>query len=411
MNTREMLKVIWRRKNWLFRKRGWRKSLNLIGATKDFALKRETTSSMPAVVKIDISPICNLSCTMCVHADPNGSDRIDQQVFAAGHKMTVEQYSRIIDEIKDKTLSVTLYTWGDPMTHPDLDEMCRITTDAGLQTHISTNFSFNLPDRRIRRIVDSGLTHLTVCVDGLSQEKYQRTRVGGRIDWVLRNLERVCKVRDELGQEFPLVEVQFIKFQHNVDELEAARELCLKMGVNQFTDYWGDLHNLADLMPDQYDIIRPKPKDRLPHCYWPHFSTVIKYNGDVIPCCDHRAAAQHIPGSPDARPLGNVFETSLTEVWNSQSYRDARRFTSNPALVEHDERLQNHFCDGCRFLFDTKVEEQAMRMADQFKIEEIYTLTSKGRPLRLPQEQTAIGVKSGNGKGPVTTPAEVVSNR
>ncbi len=391
MNTREMLKVIWRRKSWLFRKRGFKKSLNLAVATKDFALKRETTSSMPAVVKIDISPICNLSCTMCVHADPNGSDRIDQQVFAAGHKMTVEQYTRIIDEIKDRALSVTLYTWGDPMTHPDLDELCRITTDADLQTHISTNFSFNLPDRRIRSIVESGLTHLTVCVDGLSQEKYQRTRVGGRIDWVLRNLERVCKVRKELGQEYPLVEVQFIKYQHNVDELEEAEKLVLGMGVDQFTHYWGDLHNLADLMPDQYEVVRPKPRESLPHCYWPHFSTVIKYNGDVIPCCDHRAAAQHIPDSPDARVMGNVFETSLTEVWNSQSYQDARRFTSDPTRSKAEERLQNHFCDGCRFLFDTKVEEQSMRMADEYQFEEIYTLNARGRPVRRPAAQTGLG--------------------
>ena len=387
MNARQLIKTTWRRRSWLFNGLGPRKILNLMEATRDFVLKRETTSALPAVVKIDISPICNLSCTMCIHADPNGSEFLERQVFARDHRMTIEQYTRIIEQIRHRTASVSLYTWGDPLTHPELPEMCRIAADAGLQVHISTNFSFKLSDDRIRTLVESGLSHLTVCVDGLSQENYQRTRVGGRIEWVLSNLERTCRFRSELERDVPLVEVQYIKYRHNVHEEEPARRLCQGFGVDEFCSFWGALHNLADIMPENVPTIRPKPNGLLPGCYWPHFSTVIKYNGDVIPCCEHRAAAQHAPGL-DARVLGNVFDDGLEAVWNGDAYRKTRRLVSNPERSETEPELKKNFCDGCFVIFDTEIAKPR-RWASDHDFDELYTQTEGKRPRRRPKSLTA----------------------
>jgi MoaA/NifB/PqqE/SkfB family radical SAM enzyme len=388
MNARQLIRTTWRRRSWLFGKLSPRKILNLLEATRDFTLNRETTSALPAVVKIDISPICNLSCTMCIHADPNGSEFLDRQVFAPGHRMTIPRYTEIIQQIRHRTASVSLYTWGDPLTHPDLAEMCRIASDAGLQVHISTNYSFKLGDDRIRSLVASGLSHLTVCVDGLSQENYEKTRVGGRIDWVLANLERSCRFRKELGRSTPLVEVQYIKYRHNVHEEEPARRLCSEFGVDEFCSFWGALHNLSDIMPENVPTLRPKPNRLLPGCYWPHFSTVIKYNGDVIPCCEHRGASQHAQGL-DARVLGNVFESGLETVWNGEAYRMARRLVSNPERSRTEPKLRQSFCDGCFVIFDTQIAE-SRRWANEHDYEAIYELDERGRPRRRPKNATGL---------------------
>jgi MoaA/NifB/PqqE/SkfB family radical SAM enzyme len=302
--------------------------------------------------------------------------------------MTVEQFRKIIEQLEGRTATVSLYTWGDPLTHPDLDAMCRIAHDAGLQVHISTNLSFKLSDERVRSLVESGLTHLTVCVDGLSQEKYERTRVGGRIDWVLDNLRRVLAARRSLGRAFPKVEVQYIKFQHNVDELDAARRLTEELGVEQFADFWGALHNYADREPEHYEILAPKPKRALPQCYWPHFSMVVKYNGDVIPCCEHRMAAQHMVGG-DARVFGNVFRDGVANVWNGEAYRQARRIVSDPGVVKTDPALRQHFCDGCFVIFDTGIKHTA-RWANEFRWEDLYRRDERGRVVRRPKAETGL---------------------
>jgi MoaA/NifB/PqqE/SkfB family radical SAM enzyme len=388
MNLRQLLETTYRRRDWLFRRLTARKLWNLGVASLDFALKREQVSAKPAFVKIDISPICNLRCTVCVHADPNGSALLEKQVFAPEHKMSPEQFQRVIDAVKDTATAVSLYTWGDPMTHPDLPRLCRIAADAGLQVHVSTNYSFKLSDARVRELVNSGLTHLTVCVDGLSQEKYEKTRVGGRIAWVLDNLERTLKLRDAKS---PLVEVQFIKYQHNLDEVDAARALCERLGVDQFSSFWGALHNYADREPDQYAIRGPKKNRALPGCFWPHFSIVVKWNGDVIPCCEHRMAAQHAPGA-DARVFGNVFETPLLEIWNGAHYQASRRLVSNPERASAEPALKKNFCDGCFVIFETGIDETSGKWADRVRWEEVYdpAKSRPGHPVRRPRAQTGL---------------------
>jgi MoaA/NifB/PqqE/SkfB family radical SAM enzyme len=380
LDTKLLINAVTRRRAWLFGRMDARRALNLAGATKDFALKRETLRALPAMVKIDISPLCNLRCTACVHADPNGHPTLEKQVFEPKHKMTVDQFQRIIDQIGSRATSVSLYYLGDPMVHPDLDRMCRIAADAGLQVHISTNFSFGLKDDRIRSIVQSGLSHLTVCIDGLTQDKYQRTRVGGNIGRVVNNLRRVAAVRKELGQKYPLIEVQYIMFQHNLEEVEKAKALCDELGVEQFSTFWGDLHNWTDRDPGNFEVIGPRPAKALPHCYWPYFSTVIKYNGDVIPCCTHRQGMQYAPGA-DSRVFGNVFDKDLAEIWNSPEYRQARRIVSDPTRSESEPALKNHFCDACPILFETTRNESA-HWADRSSFEDLYVLNEKGKPIR-----------------------------
>lgn len=388
MNAQRLIETTWRRRDWLFRRLGPSKLLNLVRASIAFGLKRETTPAMPAVVKIDITPVCNLSCTMCIHADVNGSEHIASQNFSPRHHMSIERFTEIIDQLEGKAASVSLYTWGDPLAHPELATLCRIASDAKLQTHISTNFSFKLSDEKIHELVDSGLSHLTICVDGLTQENYERTRVGGRIDWVLHNLERVCDRRRAKGATLPLVEVQYIKYQHNLHEEQAARELCEKFGVNQFSTFWGALHNLADVMPDNLETYNPKPDATLPGCFWPHYSMVIKYNGDVIPCCEHRGAAQHVPGG-DQRTLGNVFKTSIAEVWNSPAYQATRRLVNNPTGADDDPDTKCNYCRDCFVIYDTNIAEKR-RWANHHRFEDIFDKEDSKRPVRKPGRVTGL---------------------
>jgi MoaA/NifB/PqqE/SkfB family radical SAM enzyme len=378
-HIRMLIMGVKRRQGWFLEQLTLRKFFNMLVGGLQFALKSERMVALPTAVKIDISPMCNLSCTVCVHADPNGDPALEKQEFHPQHRMSVEQFRAIIKQIRGRASAVSLYYVGDPLVHPDLDEMCTIAKDAGLNVHISTNFSFALTDARIRRMVKSGLTHLTVCVDGLSQKKYEMTRVGGRIDRVLNNLERVCTFRNEMGLEYPKVEVQYIKFKHNVDEVEPARRKMEQIGIDQFTEFWGDLGNYVDRDPEYFEVIRPREKRRLPLCYWPHNSIVIKYNGDVIPCCSFRTGHQYT-SVDDPRVFGNIFKTSLQEVWNSEAYRRARRIVNNPQAADRDPVTKDHFCYGCAAVYET-TDRTTSYMSWNVNWEDHYEMGPHGRPV------------------------------
>lgn len=384
-----LVRSLKRRLSWFVGNLTARRLTNLVTASAQCVLKRERVASQPVFLRIDISPLCNLKCTICVHADANGNPDLEKQDFRSSQRMTLQQYRRIIDEIKDTATGVSLYYLGDPLLHPDVDEMCRIGSAARLNVHYSTNFSFALSDARIRRIVTSGLTHLTVCVDGLSQEKYSMTRVGGRIDWVLSNLRRVCQYRKTLGRQEPLIEVQYIKYQHNLDELEEARRLLLGLGVDQVHELWGGLHNYTDRDPGNYTVFAPKKDRWLSRCHWPWFFMQLKYNGDVIPCCCFRLGHQYTR-TDDPRCLGNVFETSVSQVWNSVAYQEVRRLVSSPRLAASDPSLQSNFCEACPRLFDTDYTQKTCRLGKDHSFQELYTIGVNGRPTRRASAQSSV---------------------
>jgi MoaA/NifB/PqqE/SkfB family radical SAM enzyme len=299
------------------------------------------SSRWPLALKIDISPACNLKCVSCIHAEPGNDELLCRQQFS-NKRMNVRQFRAIVDEVQGHVSAVSLYYLGDPFAHPDVDEMCAAASKAGLNVHLSTNFSFRLSDARIQEIIKSGASHLTVCVDGFSQETYQRTRIGGHLPWVLSNLERLCSARRVLHRNTPKVEVQFLKYRHNTHELAAARSWLKRIGVDSIVDRWGMVNNCVDLDPSRYRVLAPRPSKPLPLCPWPYNSMLIRYDGEVLPCCNHRLGTQYIEPMT-GWGLGNVFASGVREVWHSASYRRLRRIVCAPVR----ELSQGDFCFGC----------------------------------------------------------------
>lgn len=373
---------VMRRRAWITDHLTPRKAANLALAAGQWALKQERMRAWPVVAKVDISPLCNLHCTVCVHALPSAGTGplLPRQVFRREHRMPVERYREIAAQLAGRTAAVSLYYLGDPLMHPHLEEICDATREAGLNSHVSTNFSFDLPDERLRALLASGLTHLTVCVDGLSQATYGRTRVGGRIDRVLDNLDRLMRLRRESGATYPRVEVQYVKFQHNVGELEAARARFMQAGVDQFTEFWGSLYNYTDFDDGRVQVAGPLPPRRVPRCLWPHFALVVRYDGDVIPCCNFRSGVQYVPGA-DRRTLGNVFEQGVWEVWNGAAYQDLRRLTADPRRAAREPALASTFCEGCPELYESDHARHVLR-ADNHAWEELYEHDPRGRVAR-----------------------------
>jgi MoaA/NifB/PqqE/SkfB family radical SAM enzyme len=343
-----------RRQSWLLDGMTPRKLANLTLAGLGYAAKRESIDTYPLILKVDISPLCNLRCPVCIHAKSDSRlPLLAQQKFSASQKMSLEQFSKIVDEVEGKTLALSLYYIGDPYMHPDLDEMCAIARAANINVHVSSNFSFNFSSERIASIVRSGLTHLTVCVDGLTQSTYARTRIGGNVDLVLANLRRICQYKQRHRLDYPKVEVQMLRYEHNRHELEPIRRLARDLGVDDVTDYAGMTDNWTEQEPENWNTLGPKRTTRLPLCFWPYISMVIKYDGDVVPCCYHRQGKQYT-NLPDKRVVGNVFESSVRAVWNCDEYKRIRRLVSSPERVRTDDTLSRSFCEGCSVVFENE---------------------------------------------------------
>jgi MoaA/NifB/PqqE/SkfB family radical SAM enzyme len=339
-----------RRQSWLFDQLSTRKAFNLLINIAGYAVRAKSLPSVPSIVKIDISPLCSLQCPVCVHAAPDGRKKplLDAQSFKKSDKMAVSDFRSIIEKLEGKALAVSLFYFGDPLMHPNLAELCGIARSAGLNVHITTHFSYNLSDAAIAELADCGITHMTVALDGASQAVYGATRIRGRLDWVVSNLRRLGSYKRAHNCQYPILEVQYIAHPHHpAGEQAKVRAIATECGANHFTKISPyPLDNVVDDDPELFRVGASRPQGVFPKCPWPYTSIVIKHNGDVIPCCNYRAGRQHA-NADEQRTAGNIFRSSLKEIWNGKAYQNMRRLVANPSRVDENPSYKESFCYGC----------------------------------------------------------------
>jgi len=265
----------------------------------ELASRRTHVRSRPVVIKIEPTNICNFRCPGC--RTGSGEDTSPRGMIS------FENYQQIIDCIRHHAFKVILYMWGEPFLHKDVFRMIRYAADRNLSVQVSSNMNA-FREGYAEMIVDSGLEHLIVAMDGISQETYEKYRVGGSIDKVVRNVQMVVKAREKRRSRLPIVELQYILFPHNRHELEGARTLARGLGVDRFT--------IIDTISNT-DKGRAKLKNGVPRqpdkCNTLWTMACVNWDGSLSPCCD----------SVDDS-FGNVLEENLDSLWNSEKMRKSR---------------------------------------------------------------------------------------
>lgn len=318
---------------------------NSVHATVSYLRKRTSVYHLPIGIKIDPTPLCNLHCPVCYHAK---REDLAFLKFHQEQRMNDELFKKLINEVGGKSLFLSLDYLGDPLMNSRIFNFCVHARRKSLATMISSNFSFNFSDEKINQIIDAQPTQLRFCIDGLSQDIYEKTRIGGRLDLVFNNLKRVLARKHALKRRYPSIEVQYFKFPHNQHQIEKARKLFIKMGVDTFTVFKGNTINWVITRKLRF---RPKTAQRKPYCWWPWLFSLMKWNGDIIPCCFHRQIHQLVTEDPEARTLGNIKAMSFKEIWKSRDYEMSRLLCLDPSLSDRSEVARNNFCYGCERLF------------------------------------------------------------
>jgi MoaA/NifB/PqqE/SkfB family radical SAM enzyme len=112
---------------------------------------------------VQIIPIrrCNIDCGYC-----NEYDKVSEPVPAAVLK------SRI-DKLKQLGTSVVAFSGGEPMLHPQLDELIRHIRSHGMMAGLITNGYFLVP-KRIQELNEAGLDFLQISIDNVEPDEVSK---------------------------------------------------------------------------------------------------------------------------------------------------------------------------------------------------------------------------------------------
>jgi radical SAM protein with 4Fe4S-binding SPASM domain len=270
-------------------------------------LKLKKSGAFPIAINFELTNECNLSCPFCRTLEGNIISRNpDNKVSIARGKMPLELYTHIIDQVKDHLLIAILYINGEPLLYKELDRVIKYSSDRHIATMIATN-GMLLNEKNCTMILDAGLNFLKVAISGFTQEVYQIQHKKGNIERVKENLKTLSRLNNNRGRGL-LVMVDYILYEYNKHELEAARLFCkelkfmfnVRVGISEGME----MYVKSPKKPTQLD-------GRL--CDWPWKMMTIDWNGEIYPCCDYVVWN-------GSRPFARfkVGETDIAKLWNSE---------------------------------------------------------------------------------------------
>lgn len=299
-------------------RRGWNatKVVTSFYASKIF--KRPMQWGVPISLTLEPTTSCNLRCPEC----PSG-----KREFTRPTGMLQKDFFRTaIDDLHKEISYLIFYFQGEPYLNPDFLEMVKYASQKKIYTATSTNAHY-LNDSNARKTVESGLDRLIISIDGTTQETYEQYRVGGSLDKVIEGAENIIKWKKTLKSATPHVIFQFLVVKPNEHQLAQMQLLAKKIGVQDLrfkTAQVYDYEHGNPLIPTISKYSRYKKKSdgtyavknkMLNHCWRLWHSTVITWDGLVVPCCFDKDA-QH--------QLGDLKSTSFRKLWQGRSYTNFR---------------------------------------------------------------------------------------
>ena len=259
-------------------------------------------------VYVEISNICNLSCAFCP-----GTGRAQRILSPA-------EFRTITDRLKGHTSYLYFHLMGEPLLHPQLEELLRIAGEGGFRVMITTNATL-LPERG-QLLLASAAVHKV----NLSLQSFE-ANAGGSLEAYLEGCVDFVKKAASRGIlcEFRL---------WNQGGLESRNREILELLARSFPGPWGQSRNGQQLSErvwldpgERFDWpdLSLEEQDRPLFCYGLRDQIGVLCDGTVVPCClDHEGDI----------PLGNLLRQPLEEILESPRAKSIYKGFSRREAVE-----------------------------------------------------------------------------
>lgn len=272
----------------------------------------------PISVSIEPTTACNLGCPEC----PSGLKQFSRPTG----KIDLNNFDKWTNELRSYVTYLTFYFQGEPYLNPDFLKMVKIADKKEIFTATSTNAHF-LDDLKAKETVKSGLKKLIISIDGTTQDVYEQYRKNGSLEKVLEGAKNIVKWKKIFGSKYPRVLFQFLVVKPNEHQIEDAKALGKKIGVDKIVFKTAQVYDFEKgngLIPenDKYSRYRKVENGKyelknkmVNHCWRLWSSCVITWDGKVVPCCFDKDAKHQ---------LGDLKEKSFKEIWNGTKYQEFR---------------------------------------------------------------------------------------
>jgi len=252
---------------------------------------------LPEIYQIEICSVCNHDCAMCpreLYTREKDSKLIDIHLIEG-------MVAR--DEFAGSYF-VELQLSGEPLLHPEIQNIIDLIRGTGVMVGLSTNGSLLDQEYAIKHL--NGLDYITVSLDSVTNRSEIRKGFNKTFDeWYEESLKDAIYF---LHMQGTTIDVQFIELPDFDEEIylfmEKAHEILSLVNIRTIPEaYFTFVHEGLYPWPDKG------------MCMNPFLSVSIQSQGHVVPCCFCFG---------DDFIYGDIKEQSLHKIWNGLKVKELR---------------------------------------------------------------------------------------
>lgn len=268
-------------------------------------------------IYVEITNKCNLNCSFC---------SVDNR---EKRELSLQEFDTILNKIRQYTNTIYLHIKGEPLLHTKFDKILEITKKYNLKVRITTNGTLlktrldtlqkynNIKQINISLHSENNLKEYFESVFKSSDILSKNIPIVYRI-WLLNNLklDKLSTIIVDKIIEFYNLDSNFKNKVLNEKNIKIKDNIYLDKD-NEFTWPEDTKNNLIDKGS----------------CLGTRSHIGILSNGDVVPCC---------LDSKGILKLGNIFESNLEDILNSNLFKEINTGFKNNKLV-------CNLCKNCSF--------------------------------------------------------------
>lgn len=286
-------------------------------------------------IYIEISNICNLQCDFCPPVERNKK------------VMDLENFEKVLLQVRDKTKEVALHLMGEPLGHPQFEEILNVCTKLSVPVNLTTNGVLLTP-KKIEMLLKPIVRQVNISIHSF-EANYRLKDVEPYISKVFSFVDKAFEERADLYINYRIWDLSEPMSLSPKNEL--IRTLIEKKYNFEFSQLNVDIrrvkgYKILNRLYINFDSRFEWPSLNQPirsekgfcHALTHHIG--IHADGTVVPCCLDKEAAI---------PLGNCLESSLDTILTS-----ARAVEMKAGFQQ--KLLKESLCQRCDFAkrFDRK---------------------------------------------------------
>ncbi|KGF71696.1 radical SAM protein [Neosynechococcus sphagnicola sy1] len=297
-------------------------------ATQEYGFYDRLRAEFPSQIIVDATEICNLACIHCPHPSFKASEHYEARLL--GPDLNAKMVAEVQQHGKGITQYIRYTSEGEPLTNRYIFEMLNYASCySGVTVTLTTNGTL-MDEKRIEKLLASGVNVIDISVDAHTPETYAKIRVNGNLNITRPNVLKLIQMAAQVENP-PKIVVSYVEQPLNFHETQEFEQFWRDNGANYVV--MRRLHSSAGALQQTADTLRQQaePTARYP-CLYPWERITLTPGGELAFC-----PQDWVHGSV----VADYRTTTIHETWQSQFYQNLREAHLCNNFAQHQ------FCGQC----------------------------------------------------------------